>query len=302
MDLSRAQVAVVAADETTRRRAQSLLESQGHTVTLSEPRLEGPLAGHEVLVWAPWAPDGPGEPDLAWLDRPDLRQVGVVVLCPGAVQQQAAVRAGADATLQDLDDEALRLALSQVRKLVELRRTGPGSAPGRILDSPALRLALDEEFQRMERYQGVLSLLEVHVRPVTAEQHAGLDQDIGAALERGLRDVDRLACVDRHRFAVLLPLTDAAAARLTAERVRKLVAAMMLRPAAPPGEPAGRRLIKCTASVGVATFPSPGVRGKNQLLERAGQAAAQAADGGGNRVVYHDGEFLAVARPAAEEA
>ena len=58
----------------------------------------------------------------------------------------------------------------------------------------------------------------------------------------------------------------------------------------------GRRalagLIKLTVSVGVATFPSPGVQGKNQLLQRAQQAAAHATEGGGDRVVYHDGEHF----------
>ena len=296
MDLTGARVAVVAADPALRDRLQELVGQLGHQVNCIELRPDGALdltRPPEVLLWAPWSGDAGAVVSLAPLGHIGLARVGVVALCPGGDEQRReALQAGADVTLARVDAAALQDALAGVRKFVLLRREREaGGAPG-VLAPASFRRALDAEFQRMERYPGVLSLLRVQVDPGPGKGGADLDLQIGAALRRGLRDVDLAAHLEEHRFALLLPLTDAGAARRAANRIHRLARALVLRPVVPPGGRALARLIKCTVSVGVATFPSAGVEGKNQLLQRAQQAAAHATEGGGDRVVYHDGEHF----------
>ena len=300
MDLTGARVAVVAADPALRDRLQELVGRLGHQATCTEFRADGQLdlsPPPEVLLWAPWSGDAGEVVSLAPLGHMGLARVGVVALCPGGHEQRReALQAGADVTLARVDAAALQDALAGVRKFVLLRREmeaggAPAGAPG-MLEPASFRRALDAEFQRMERHPGVLSLLRVQVDPGPGSGLADLDLQIGAALRRGLREVDLTAHLEEHCFALLLPLAGAEAARKAANRIHKLARALVLRPPAPPGGRALAELIKCTVSVGVATFPSAGVQGKNQLLQRAQQAAAHATEGGGDRVVYHDGEHF----------
>lgn len=298
--LTGARVAVVAADAALRDRLQELVGRLGHQVTCTEFRPDGALdlsRPPEVLLWAPWSEDAGAAVSPAPLDPIGLARVAVVALCPGGDQQRhEALQAGADVTLTRVDAAALEDALAGVRKFVLLRREMEADGAPGVLQPASFQRALDEEFQRLERYPGVLSLLRVQVDPGPGKGLPGLDLQIGAALRRGLRDVDRAAHLEEHSFALLLPLTDAGAARKAANRIHRLARALVLRPPAAPGRRAPGGLIKCTVSVGVATFPSPGVQGKNQLLQRAQQAAALATEGGGDRVVYHDGEQFLTAQ------
>ncbi len=299
MDLTGARVAVVAADAALRDRLQELVGQLGHQVTCTEFRPDGALdlsRPPEVLLWAPWSEDARAAVSPAPLDPIGLARVGVVALCPGDDQQRReALLAGADITLARVDAAALQDALAGVRKFVLLcREMEAGGAPS-LLQPASFQRALDEEFQRLKRYPGVLSLLRVQVDPSPGKGLPGLDLQIGAALRRGLRDVDLAAHLEEQSFALLLPLTNAGEARKAANRIQLLARALVLRPLAAPGRRAPGGLIKCTVSVGVATFPSPGVQGKNQLLQRAQQAAEFATEGGGDRVVYHDGEHFLTA-------
>jgi diguanylate cyclase (GGDEF)-like protein len=196
-----------------------------------------------------------------------------------------------------------------VRKLVSLhRQTAADGASGTDVASPAaFHRALDREFQRMERYPGVLSLLLVDVRhdkPTGTGTDADVAARIGGALRRGLREVDLAARLGDGSWALLLPLSDAGAACSAAGRIRRLVRSLVLRQ---PGPGGGRRalpgLIKCSASVGVATYPAPGVQGRNQLLERARGALELAVGEGGSRIVIHqEGGWIVLQQDEAEGA
>lgn len=306
MDRSSVRVAVMAADPELVDHWQRLLGQLGHQVTGAEFRSDGTLdltPPPEVLLWAPWSGNAGDAPSLAPLSHRGLARVGVLVFCPGGEEQRRqALQAGAQGTLARTDADDLHQALAGLRKFVVLCRERNADAAEGVLQPAAFRRALDAEFLRMERYPSVLSLLVVQVDPGPGKEQAHIEARIGEALRRGLRDVDLAAHWEEHRFALLLPLTDAGAARKAAHRIQKLVRALVLRPAASPGKRALTGLVKCTVSLGVATFPSAGVQGKNQLLQRAQQAAKHAGDSGGDCVVYHDGEqFLTVQKQGGSQ-
>jgi len=303
MELSGVRVTVMAADPTLRNQLQELASRLGHQVTCADLGPDGTpdLAQQpEVLLWAPWPGDGCAAQPVPPLRHSELARVGVLALCPGGDEQRhEALQSGADGTLAHIDAGELRDALAGLSKLILLRRTmeeGAHAGITGVLQPASFQRALDAEFLRLERYPGVLSLVAVLVDPGPATGQEHLDLQIGEALRRGLRGVDLAARLEEDGFALLLPLTDAAAARKAAHRIQRLVRALVLRPAATSGMRALAGLIKCTASLGVATFPSAGVQGMSQLLQRARQAATHAAECGGDCVVYHDGEQFLTAQ------
>jgi diguanylate cyclase (GGDEF)-like protein len=90
-------------------------------------------------------------------------------------------------------------------------------------------------------------------------------------LRRSLREIDLPARIGGEEFAILLPQSDAAAARLVAERLRRTVRTL-------DGLP--RRV---TASFGVAAYPQAG--SAEELLLTADVSLYQAKEGGRDRVV-----------------
>ena len=92
-----------------------------------------------------------------------------------------------------------------------------------------------------------------------------------------LRDVDVLARYGGEELVALLPETSLEEAQRAAERVRAGIEALEL--TAP-----GKVAMKCTASVGVSTFPSPGVDSPHALIRLADQGLYHAKQSGRNRV------------------
>ncbi|WP_461210328.1 GGDEF domain-containing protein [Desulfocurvus sp. DL9XJH121] len=99
-----------------------------------------------------------------------------------------------------------------------------------------------------------------------------------------LRRGDSLARFGGDEFAVLLPGTQAEAARDIAERIRRRVETDIL--------DTGEARIACTVSIGCATHPG-GLATPAQLIERADTALYEAKQRGRNRLVQDGGPSCA---------
>lgn len=100
---------------------------------------------------------------------------------------------------------------------------------------------------------------------------------LAAVLERGSRKADVIARYGGEEFVLLLPMTDLAAATLTARRLCREVAST------PLASEAGN--LKVTISLGVAALPDPDITTPLKLIAKADRALYMAKDAGRNRVV-----------------
>jgi diguanylate cyclase (GGDEF)-like protein len=143
------------------------------------------------------------------------------------------------------------------------------------------------EFARSERYRSPLScfLLDIdHFKKVNDTWgHPFGDvvlREVAGVARRALRDVDVLARYGGEELVALLPETAPEEAWRAAERVRLGVEAMRLTAQGPEGPV----VVKCTASIGVATFPSTSIDSAPALVQAADECLYEAKQGGRNRV------------------
>jgi diguanylate cyclase (GGDEF)-like protein len=146
---------------------------------------------------------------------------------------------------------------------------------------------LDAEFARSERYRAPLScfLLDIdHFKKVNDTWgHPFGDvvlREVAGVARRALRDVDILARYGGEELVALLPETSPEEAWRAAERVRMGVEAMRL--TAQTDE--GPKTVRCTASIGVSTFPSDSVGSAEGLVQAADDCLYAAKEGGRNQV------------------
>ncbi|MDZ4159749.1 MAG: sensor domain-containing diguanylate cyclase, partial [Anaerolineaceae bacterium] len=141
----------------------------------------------------------------------------------------------------------------------------------------------EREMERARRFKRPLALLFLdidHFKRVNDQYgHMIGDQalqQISLRLVQNLRSIDLFSRFGGEEFAILLPDTDNAAARLTAERLRLSIEAEPI--------PTERAPLDLTVSIGVASLEdeTPDLR---TLIEKADQALYQAKQGGRNRVV-----------------
>jgi diguanylate cyclase (GGDEF)-like protein len=151
---------------------------------------------------------------------------------------------------------------------------------------------LAAEFARAKRYRAPLScfLLDIdHFKKVNDTYgHPFGDlvlREVAGVARRALRDVDVLARYGGEELVALLPETTPEEAWRAAERVRMGVEAMRLTHRGGP-EPV---VVRCTASIGVATFPAPGIDGPEALVKAADDCLYVAKQSGRNQV-RQDGE------------
>ena len=140
---------------------------------------------------------------------------------------------------------------------------------------------LVEEFVRSARHPGPFSLLLIdvdHFKQVN-DHHGHPAGDallklIAATLIQQVRKIDVVARYGGEEFAVLLPMSDANQALLTAERIRKAVEALSL---AWQG-----RAIQVTISIGIAGYPNDAVEGE-ALIASADRALYRSKETGRNQ-------------------
>lgn len=146
---------------------------------------------------------------------------------------------------------------------------------------------LESEFARSERYRAPLScfLLDIdHFKKVNDTWgHPFGDvvlREVAGVARRALRDVDVLARYGGEELVALLPETSPEEAWRAAERVRMGVEAMRLTAQTEEGP----TTVRCTASIGVSTFPSESVGTAEALVQAADDCLYAAKEGGRNQV------------------
>ncbi|WP_456269666.1 GGDEF domain-containing protein [Kushneria sp. AK178] len=188
---------------------------------------------------------------------------------------------------QQIDHAEGELRLSN-RYLEMLSSTDPLTG---LANRRALEVALEHEWARLTRHRQALSVIMFDVdhfkRFNDRYGHDGGDrclQQVARASRHVItRRSDLLVRYGGEEFAVVLPDTDAAGARLVGERLREAVAALVL-----PGM-SSKSPTRVTISVGVASIdvmrPDIDALDADCLLKCADDALYQAKAGGRNRVV-----------------
>lgn len=151
---------------------------------------------------------------------------------------------------------------------------------------------LAAEFARSERYRVPLSCLMLdldHFKKMNDTYgHPFGDKVLkGAAgvTQGSLRTVDLLARYGGEELVALLPETGPKEARMVAERIRSRIEALEFTHRTPEGEEA---TVRCTASVGIATYPVPSIESAEGLLRAADDCLYNAKSEGRNRVKQHE--------------
>jgi diguanylate cyclase (GGDEF)-like protein len=152
------------------------------------------------------------------------------------------------------------------------------------------RLAL--EFARSNRYRAPLSLLMLdidHFKKVNDSWgHPFGDKvliEVARVAGASLRDVDLLARYGGEELVALLPETGPQEALRVCNRMREGVEALRIGFVANDGT---RKVVTCTASIGVATFPVPSIDSAEALLRAADDCLYAAKEAGRNRVMQHE--------------
>jgi two-component system cell cycle response regulator len=142
---------------------------------------------------------------------------------------------------------------------------------------------LAREVGRAERYQGPVSALMLdidHFKKVNDEHgHLvgdGVLRDVARLLRSALRTVDSVGRYGGEEFLVLLPQTPPDEARRTGERMRQQIGEHVFR--------VGKRELRVTVSVGVATWGVGGAHSAEGLIREADQALYRAKEAGRDRV------------------
>jgi|APLak6261675434_1056106.scaffolds.fasta_scaffold01469_2 diguanylate cyclase (GGDEF)-like protein len=170
------------------------------------------------------------------------------------------------------------------RELLELSRT---DGLTRLINRRHFEERLTAEFARSERYRAPLScfLLDIdHFKKVNDTWgHPFGDlvlREVAGVAKRALRDVDVLARYGGEELVALLPETSPEEAWRAAERVRMGVEAMRLTAQTPHGP----ETVRCTASIGVSTFPGDSVDSAESLVQAADECLYEAKENGRNQV------------------
>jgi two-component system cell cycle response regulator len=176
--------------------------------------------------------------------------------------------------------QALESTKADNARLEALAHTDPLT---QVLNRRALSLRIASEIERARRYTSVVTLLMIdidHFKKVN-DTHGHLVGDdvlraLSAVLRHEVRSMDVVARYGGEEFAVVLPETDEHGGIVFAERIRERIERESF------GD--GRVSLALTASLGMATFPSPKVDSAEDLFARADAALYRAKAEGRNRV------------------
>jgi two-component system, cell cycle response regulator len=176
---------------------------------------------------------------------------------------------------------AIETALADNSRLEALAQTDPLT---QLVNRRALTIRLVTEMERVRRYNAPLSMLLIdldHFKLIndTYGHMAGDDvlATVATILQRAVRSVDMVARYGGEEFVIVLPETGRQGAIAFAERIRDRVSGYNFA----IGE--GQQ-VRITASIGVATYPSPRLASVEDLF-RAADIALYRAKGNGRNLV-----------------
>ena len=297
-------ILVVDDDEHTRNLLRDLCEQTGYQVLMANDGLEATSAVSREL------------PDLVLLDlmmphkdgfavlkelreREDTRELPVIVLT--AIGDMDGKIRGMELGADDYVTKPFKLIELQTRinsallvrdyrrklaaaedQLAQLRAVDPLTGAGTYSQ---LKASLDSELARSRRYG----------RPVAAllfglDDYQGLRYQLGrekcdeflAGMERSIREslrgADRLFRLDVDEFVVLLPETDLRGARVTAERLGKLVHGLQLEGRYGP--------VVARVRISGASFPHERVHSSEDLLREANRTFQAMRELGPEKLIF----------------
>ena len=151
---------------------------------------------------------------------------------------------------------------------------------------------IQEEFARARRYRAPLSLVMLDIdyfkRINDTYGHPFGDEVLRAVAQvtrARLREVDMLARYGGEELIALLPETNPADALRACERVREAIEGLQLEYQATDGT---KKEVRCTASLGLASIPSPTLQTPEDLMRAADECLYAAKGAGRNRVRQHE--------------
>lgn len=177
--------------------------------------------------------------------------------------------------------QALDSTRADNRRLEALATTDPLT---RLLNRRALLDRLGAEIDRGRRFKSsvTLMLLDIdHFKSINdSAGHLAGDsvlRQLAQLLVDGVRTADVVARYGGEEFVVILPETSREGGVIFAERLRERIETCLF-------EGSGDESVHLTASIGVATFPSPRIDSTEDLFARADEALYRAKSGGRNQV------------------
>ncbi|MDQ3265786.1 MAG: diguanylate cyclase [Myxococcota bacterium] len=195
-------------------------------------------------------------------------------------------------------DRANQELESRRQELLQLSRTDPLTG---LHNRRYFEERLELEFERSRRYRVPISCLMLDLdhfkRLNDTHGHASGDEmlrQVAKVAKSSLRSVDLLARFGGEELIALLPETGLDEARIVAERIRAGIAGLRVekRGSAEP------QLLRCTASIGLATFPAPELETAEALLRFADDALYTAKSSGRDKVHAHaDSRIAGPVRP-----
>ena len=158
-----------------------------------------------------------------------------------------------------------------------------------------LKSRLDEEFKRAQRYREPLACAMVdidHFKNVNDSYGHDVGDEVLRAvsgrLVNAVREVDVVARYGGEEFLLVLPSTHLAGALTVADRVRRSIGERRF-----PIESGEEGSEQVTVSIGVALYPSRGVKDRDALLKAADRALYRAKDDGRDRIcVFQEATYI----------
>lgn len=191
---------------------------------------------------------------------------------------------GIDTGLLEAISDQLGLAIRHTQLFDELRRGSQHDDLTGLGNRRLLRIRLEDELHRAERFGQAVSVLAIDIDYFKAlnDRHGHPTGDaslrkLAGLMTRNLRRIDTIARIGGEEFVVLLPRTNLDEAAGVAEKLRSMVEGTEF--PGGEGQPGGT----LTVSVGVAALRSEETGA--DLLARADSALYEAKDRGRNRVV-----------------
>jgi two-component system cell cycle response regulator len=176
---------------------------------------------------------------------------------------------------------AIETTRADNHRLEALAQTDPLTG---LVNRRALTVRLVTEMERVRRYNAPLAMLLLdvdHFKVVndTYGHLAGDDVLIGVAsqLQRSVRSVDLVARYGGEEFVIVLPETGKQGAIAFADRIRDKIASHRFKMA-------NSQTVRITASIGVATYPAPGLESVDDFFRAADHALYRAKGSGRNLV------------------
>ena len=219
---------------------------------------------------------------------------------PGELQARVAVML----RMRDLQEELQRKAAALQQANRELERLAHEDDLTGLPNRRLFFTRFEKELARARRMKKPLALLMIDIDhfKLFNDRHGHLAGDqalraAGAAMLKGIRVYDCAARYGGEEFITLLPETDAAEARVVAERIRGLMSAMRLDL---PGRDGGAAAVGLTVSIGIASWPEVPAERVEDVLAAADRALYLAKSRGRDRC-ERCGPFDEPAGPRGDE-